>query len=326
LSGMVSSVAKKRACYKANVAAKKRPDPFSPYLSDWGVFAPLRLRAQTIAEGVYAGMHRSVRKGAGVEFGGQRPYVSGDDLRFVDKRSLLRHGRLMIREFETETDRALWLVVDATASMAFKGSGPGSKYPFAALCAAALGRVALASGDPVGLVVLGGDGARALPAASGREAFERMVWTLSAIDPSGDWTARQSDIGDSLAPIHARARRGSTIVLFSDLIDLPEGTRSQFGALATRGRRTFAVQVLSPEEITLPFEHHARFQSLEGGVVVDADPSAARAHYQSRLAALREEWSSDLIGRGGALVTASTSNDPVKIVRALLLGIGGARA
>ncbi len=90
---------------------------------DWGALAPLRLKARAIAEGVYAGAHRSFRKGAGVEFGGQRPYVPGDDLRFIDRRALLRHDKLMVREFETETDRAVWLCVDATASMSFRGAG-----------------------------------------------------------------------------------------------------------------------------------------------------------------------------------------------------------
>ena len=34
---------------------------------DWGSLAPLRIRARMVAEGVYAGAHRSARKGAGVE-------------------------------------------------------------------------------------------------------------------------------------------------------------------------------------------------------------------------------------------------------------------
>ena len=50
---------------------------------DWGAFAPLRLKARSVAEGVFAGSHKSPRKGAGVEFGGHRAYVPGDDLRFV---------------------------------------------------------------------------------------------------------------------------------------------------------------------------------------------------------------------------------------------------
>ena len=39
---------------------------------DWGAFAPLRLKARNVADGVYAGSHKSPRKGSGVEFGGHR--------------------------------------------------------------------------------------------------------------------------------------------------------------------------------------------------------------------------------------------------------------
>jgi uncharacterized protein (DUF58 family) len=302
----------------------RAPSPFGPFEVDWGAFAPLKLRARLVAEGVYAGMHRSVRKGSGVEFGGQRPYVAGDDLRFVDKRSLLKHDRLLVREFETETDRAVWLVVDATASMSFRGHGPGDKYAFAALLAAAVARVALTSGDPVGLVVLGGQGGRVLRAAAGREAFERIVWALSTVKPGGDWSRGEDDVQRALLPVYERARRGSLVMLFSDLVDLPERTLGAFAGLATRGRRTYAVQVLSPDEAKLPFYEHARFTSLEGGVVVEADPEVVRGAYEDALAALRARWHEDLVGRGGALVVASTNDDPIGVVRKLLLAVSGA--
>src|SRR4029453_8195956 len=110
---------------------------------------PLRLKARAVAEGVYTGQHRSFRKGAGVEFGGQRPYVPGDDLRFFDRRALLRHDRLMVREFETETDRALWLCGDASAPMSYRGDrAPAPQLAYAPLVAAAMARIALATGDP----------------------------------------------------------------------------------------------------------------------------------------------------------------------------------
>ena len=93
---------------------------------------------------MYAGAHRSARKGAGVEFGGHRAYTPGDDLRHLDMRSLLRHDHLLVRQFETETDRALRLVVDASASMGYRGSrAPGAlKLAFgaSAVIAAALAR------------------------------------------------------------------------------------------------------------------------------------------------------------------------------------------
>src|SRR5271170_1500548 len=155
---------------------------------DWGSLAPLRLRSRLVAEGVYAGGHRSARRGAGVEFGGHRPYTPGDDLRWLDRRSLLLHDRLLVRQFETETDRALRLVVDATASMGYRGTrAPGAKLAWAGLVAAALARIAVGSGDPVGLTYLAGDAeTRGVPVAGGREVFERILGSLETSQAGGD--------------------------------------------------------------------------------------------------------------------------------------------
>lgn len=287
---------------------------------DWGAFAPLRLRARLVAEGIYAGLHRSVRKGAGVEFAGVRAYVPGDDLRFFDRRSLLKHDRWMVREFETETDRGLWLVVDATLSMSWRGSGPGAKYAFAALLAASLARVALSSGDPVGLVTIGGAGTRTLPARAGRESFERVVWALESTEVAGDFASDSQAFERALGPIAERARRGSMIVLFSDLLDLPPRASRAFSSLAVGGRGVYAVETLDPSERSLPFAEHARFTSLEGNAVVDATPDEVRAGYQARLLANGDAWERELVSRGGGLVRASTDDPPARVARAVVLG------
>jgi uncharacterized protein (DUF58 family) len=154
---------------------------------DWGKLAPLRLHAKSVADGVYAGGHRSRRRGAGIEFGGQRNYVPGDDLRFIDRHALLRHGELLVRQFETETDRTLCLLVDASASMSFRGEGaPAPKYAFAALIAAALTKIAVGSGDRVSLDWFGGERTVELATSGGREAFERVVGALETAEPSAD--------------------------------------------------------------------------------------------------------------------------------------------
>ncbi|WP_437861633.1 DUF58 domain-containing protein [Sorangium sp. So ce363] len=303
---------------------------------DWGGLAPLRLKSRAVAEGVYAGMHRSVRKGAGVEFGGQRPYVPGDDLRFFDRRALLRHDRLMVREFETETDRALWLCVDATASMSYRGRrAPGAKLAYAALIAAAMARIALATGDPVGLAWLGGAGTHGLPAMAGREAFERIVGALEATSAAQDWSGDAGAVERALAPIAKKARRGAVVLLISDLIDLahesgaaPSGADralSAFTSLSTGGRTLIALQVLDPSEATLDFEGNVRLRALEGGAVVEADAGAVRAQYQARLAALAEAWSRALASRGGRLLRATSADPPTDVVRSLVQAIAEVR-
>ncbi len=311
--------------YNAAVAVPA-PSAVSVFPIDWGALAPLRLKARAVADGVYAGAHRSYRKGAGVEFGGQRPYVPGDDLRFFDRRSLLRHDRLMVREFETETDRALWLCLDASASMSFRGDGaPGSKLAFAGLVAAALARVAVASGDPVGLAWIGGVGVHGLPPMGGREAFDRVVGCIEGAAAAGDGTAPDLAFERALAPVGRRARRGSVVVLFSDMLDMPDRALPTFGALGTGGRALVAVRVLSKSERELPFKGTVRLRALEGDAVIEADPDVVRAAYRDRLAAIGAAWARDLEARGGRLVDVSTSDDATDVVRSILLAIAQAR-
>jgi uncharacterized protein (DUF58 family) len=289
---------------------------------DWGSLGPLRLRSRLVAEGIYAGAHKSARRGAGIEFGGFREYVPGDDLRWLDRRSLLRHERLVVRQFETETDRALRLVVDATASMGYRGSrAPGAKLAFAALLGAALGRIAVGSGDPVGLAYLGGgERVRGVPVGGGREGFERLLGSLEAAEPSAASKVlpTKEELDGAVGALIRGARRGSIVVVLSDLLDLPEEAPDRIAALASRGRKLVVVQTLDPDEIDLPFQGTVRLRASEGDFVVETDVETTRDRYLAALAALEEAWDRLLVGRGGRLVRASTAEDPVHVVRRIV--------
>ncbi len=284
---------------------------------DWGSLAPLRLRARVVAEGVYAGAHRSARRGAGVEFGGHRPYVPGDDLRWLDRRSLLRHEHVLVREFETETDRALRLCLDATASMAYRGKqAPASKLAFAALVAAALARIAISSGDPVGCSFVGGS-SRSLPVSGGRESFERLVGTLESLDATGDGTKDLEMLDAGVGSIARAARRGSAVVFLSDLLDLGERAPDMVSAMALRGRVLVVLEVLDPDELDFPFDETTRLRSLEGDYEVECDADA-KERYLEALEKSRTTWEKALVAKDARLVRARTSDDPVTVVRQVL--------
>lgn len=276
-----------------------------------------------MVDGVYAGMHPSVRKGAGVEFGGHRAYVPGDDVRLLDRRAMARHDKPFVRELQTETERALRLLVDASGSMAFQGSGPVSKFDYAATIAAALGRIALSSGDPVGLEFVGGAEARSLPAASGREAFERLLSSLGQAKAEGDITGDLGAVDRALGPVARRARRGAVIVLLSDLVDLHPEAASRFAALGTGGRTLVVLQVLDPDEATFPFDGPVKLRSVEASIEIETDPVAVKGAYLDALDELREGWSRRLLGRGGRLITCATGDDPIGVVRELLRATQG---
>jgi uncharacterized protein (DUF58 family) len=275
-----------------------------------------------VAEGVYAGMHRSPRRGAGVEFGGYREYVAGDDLRWLDRRSLLRHGRLVIRQFETETDRTLSCLVDATASMAFRGpSAPGAKFAFASLIAAALSRVALTSGDPVSLTFLGGERGPPVARSAGREQFDRIVAALESAQPGGDARVDRALVDRSLQALARATKRGAIVVLLSDLLDLPDDAADRIAAIAPAGRVLVVVQVLDPVEVDFPFAGTVRLRALEGGTVVETDADSARSGYLDSLARLTGAWRDAIVRRGGRFVRATTTDDPTTVVRTIVQSI-----
>jgi len=287
---------------------------------DWGELAPLRLRARAVAEGVYAGAHRSARRGAGVEFGGYREYVPGDDLRWLDRRSLLRHERLIVRQFETETDRAVCLVVDASASMGFRGAkAPGAKVAFAAVVAAALARIALGSGDPVSLAFLGGSqNAAPVARSGGREQFERVIAALEAVVPGGDAQVDVGMLDRVLQQLSRTARRGAIVVVLSDLIDLPTDAALRIADIASHGRVLVVVQVLDPTEAEFPFSGTVRLRALEGHAVVETDADATRDQYLGALATLTGTWRDAVLRRGARFVSVTTADDPVRVVREIV--------
>lgn len=286
---------------------------------DWGRLTPLKFRARSTAEGVYAGGHRSTRRGTGVEFGGHRNYVPGDDLRWLDRRALLRHGKLMVRLFETETERTLSFVLDATRSMAFRSAeAPGAKLAYAALAAAALARVVLRGGDVVSLEWLGGNECRPLPSIGGRSAFERLVEALESANTGAAESLDEREILRVVEAVDRRARRGSVIVLFSDLLDLPGALLEAYAALAGKGRVPLVCRVLDPVEKEFPFSGAVRLKGSEGSRIVETNADHARAEYLQALAASKDRWAQRLIPLGGQVVDCVSSDDPVRVVRDLL--------
>ncbi len=285
---------------------------------DWGSLAPLRLRARLVAEGVYAGSHRSARKGAGVEFGGHRAYSPGDDLRHLDVRSLLRHDHVLVRQFETETDRALFVVVDASSSMGYRGSrAPGAKLAYASLVAAALARLAVLGGDPVGISFVGGSRRESVvPLRGGREAFERIVDALELQSAEGDLSKDPRFLSLILESVARSFRRGAIVVVLSDLLDLPPDAASRIGALSARGAIVIVVQTLDPDEADFPFREPVRLKALEGEAILETDESA-RASYLDALKSAQEVWRTELLARGARFLSTTTERDPVACVRAI---------
>ena len=294
---------------------------------DWGALAPLRLRSRAVAEGLYAGSHRSVRRGAGVEFGGHREYVPGDDLRWLDRRSLLRHDRLMVRQFETETDRALCLLVDASASMGFRGErAPGAKLAYASVIAASLARVALGTGDPVSLSFLGG--------ASGTQPVPSVRRAVASSSNASWRPSRRSSRAATCASTSSRsiaalavagasaARRGAVVTfVLSDLVDLPPRPRPTGSPPSPRaGASSSSCRPSTPTSSICPIPAPCACAPSRGTRSSRPTPKRRGPRTsRSSIEALKAEWRAAIVERGGRMVSATTADDPIvrEVVKAV---------
>ncbi len=295
---------------------------FSPRTIDWGVLSPLRLRARELAHGLYAGSHRSTRRGAGVEFGGFREYTVGDDLRWLDRRSLLLYDRTIVRQFETETDRNVFLLVDATASMRYRGSRAlASKYAYASALAAGVSKVALNAADPVALSLLGppSNQAHLLP-RSGRLQFERIVTMLESFEPDADALSEGQLFTREIEHVARTARRGAMSLLFSDFFDVTDEQLRVLAMLTGSRRSLVAIRVLDPDEVDFPFSNAQRFVSLEGDHIVEAQAESVRNSYLQLFQASEDRLKRELERFGARYVSLKTNEAPATALLRVVRG------
>lgn len=100
------------------------------------------------------GDYASLFHGLGVEFETVRPYVVGDDVRYIDWRVTARSGKPHVKTFRAESDRNVLIVVDANSYMRF-GTRGTFKSIQAAKAAALLCWESLQQQDRVGGLIFG---------------------------------------------------------------------------------------------------------------------------------------------------------------------------
>src|SRR5690606_3142222 len=123
------------------------------------------------------GMHRSRDRGAGLEFSQYRGYEPGDELRRIDWKLYARSDRFFVREAERDSPLTVWVLLDASASMAQADeSRPDwSRLDAGKALAAAIAEVAVRQGVRVGLGVLNDRDLRLVPAAAGTRQRDRIL-------------------------------------------------------------------------------------------------------------------------------------------------------
>jgi uncharacterized protein (DUF58 family) len=239
------------------------------------------------------GLHHSRSRGAGLEFAQYRAYEPGDELRQIDWKLYARSDRFFVREAERESPLAVWILIDASASMA---QADGARADWSrlhaakALCAC-LAELAMRQGDRFGLAALRDDGLRLIAPASGARQRDRLLLELHGLNARGAFPAEAQ-----LTPLWDRIGAHDLVILLSDCFD--EAGVALMQRLAAARREVLAIQLLTVEERDFPFHGGYRFRDPETGEELLGDGDALRGEFLRRFNEARRALQAQLDASG----------------------------
>jgi uncharacterized protein (DUF58 family) len=229
------------------------------------------------------GMHASRNKGSGLEFAQYRAYEPGDEPRRIDWKLFARSDKFFVREAEQESPVSVWILIDASASMAQadRARPEWSRFEAARLLALCVAELAMMQGDRFGWMTLQASALGVADPHRGRAQYDRMQVELSRIEPAGTFADAAT-----LAPLWERISARDLVLFLSDCFD--EAGIAMIERLAKAGREVLAVQLLTVEERDFPFDGGFRFRDQETAEELVTDGAALRETFLARFAAARE--------------------------------------
>jgi uncharacterized protein (DUF58 family) len=282
--------------------------------ADLARLTSMSLRARVIVEGAFAGMHHNPHAGTSIEFAEHKEYAPGDDLRHMDWKAVGRVERYYIKRFEDETEMRTFLLVDASASMGYRGTGV-SKLEYASYLAAALGYLLAQQGDPAGLLVFDEVTRHYLPPRTRGGHLRELLVALEGL-----YAAGRTQPGRALAHTAELADRRAVVILFTDLLDAPDDLADRLRQLRARGHDVTLFHLLDADEIELPFEELTEFEGIEpeDGRRLLVDPRDLAASFARESLALRERWRLACLEAHVEYRFTSTAAPPAEVLRAFL--------
>src|SRR5918992_2286479 len=288
-----------------------RADLFDP--ASLAALGRIEIVARWIVDGFLAGLHRSPRKGFSVEFADFRPYMPGDDLRYIDWKIAARSDRWVVKQYEEETNLRATIVLDVSRSMAWSGARLNpvrsagapellTKLAYAERLAAALALLLLRQRDAVGIVRFDERVRTAVPPRARTGQWRRIV---AALDDPGAGLASSAPVALSQAArlIH---RRGMVVLISDLLMDLPAVEQSVRG-LRAAGHDVTVLHIMDPAERDLAVSAEALFVDPETSLEVPASTADVRAAYRSTVDQVLSEWQTALAGAGVAYEVVTTN-------------------
>ena len=163
------------------------------------------------------GIKTAPRRGEGTDFKQLAEYQAGDEVRRVDWKATLRHGRPIVREYQDERDQSVLFVLDCGRRMRAdegEADAAGSHFDQALNALMLLAYVALKAGDEVGALTFGtpaGQVRRFAP-RKGLATLDALAARLHDVQPGTE----QPDFLAAAREVMQVQRKRSLIVLLTN--------------------------------------------------------------------------------------------------------------
>ncbi|MDG3008271.1 DUF58 domain-containing protein [Paludisphaera mucosa] len=239
----------------------------------------LTLRSRRLVEGAISGLHKSPFHGFNVEFAEYREYSPGEDLRRLDWRVFARSDRHYVKQYEEESNVRVTFLVDASASMKYKGDRAAlSKFDYASTLVVSLAMLLTRQQDPVGLVLFDEKAVKTIPPRATQSQVQLVAGMLQACKPE-----RRTELGGLLLALGDQFRRRNMLVIVSDLLTDLDTLYGGLDRLRFSGHEVLIMQVLDHDEVDLPFDGPTVFKDLEGEEELFAEPRGFQKSYRAAM-------------------------------------------
>lgn len=180
----------------------------------------------------------SRKRGQGQEIADVRPYVSGDDIRHLDRGSTARTGVLHVRSYQEDRDRVTLLIADFRPSMLW-GSRRAFRSVAAAEALALIGWRVIHDGGRVGLMTLSSVDPLVIPA---RGRVRGMLAVIGGMVSAHEQALLQAKSGlnedptlaSGLARVTRVAPKGAEVIIATGLDTPGPDLAGELGQLAQR--------------------------------------------------------------------------------------------
>lgn len=253
-------------------------------------------------EGQYSGQHATPQIGQSVEFRDYRQYIPGDEIGSIDWKIYGRSDKLFIKIFEHQADLTVNLLVDASASMAYRGvedarrrsllpwvspptDSQPSKFDYACSLAAAIGFLIVKQHDRVGFSLAQGGLSQFLAARSALSHLSAILDAMEQAQPRDE-----ARLPEAIRDLAGRIGRREVLIVFSDLLEDRDAILRSLSIVHHRGGEAILFHVLHSDELRLPQIENGLFIDSETQGRVRLNVADVRTAYETKLQDFLDSW------------------------------------